>query len=347
MEKLTIKDVARICNVSVSTVSRAINDSPDISSETREKILKVIKENYYVPNNNARNLKISELNTIAVLIKGIDNSFFWPIISTIEKEIQKRKYTFILHRVDQDEDEIDVAIALEKEKKLKGIIFLGGYFSHSKEKLSKLNIPFVLSTVGIKEVVDFELCGSVAVDDTKESEKIVDYLCKLGHKRIALVTSPPDDESIGTMRYEGYRNALKKNNVEFDEKLVIILDNEWNKYSMKNGYDATTKLLESGANPTAIFAIADSVAIGVCKAIIDKGLEIPDDISVAGFDGLELSNYYSPTLTTISQPCEEIAMETIRILFRIMDRKPIDVHKIFQGKLIVGDSTKRIDSKGK
>ena len=133
MEKLTIKDVARICNVSVSTVSRAINDSPDISSETREKIMKVIKENYYVPNNNARNLKISELNTIAVLIKGIDNSFFWPIISTIEKEIQKRKYTFILHRVDQDEDEIDVAIALEKEKKLKGIIFLGGYFSHSKE----------------------------------------------------------------------------------------------------------------------------------------------------------------------------------------------------------------------
>lgn len=343
MESITIKDVARICNVSVSTVSRAINDSPDISSETREKIMKVIKENYYIPNNNARNLKIAESMTIAVLIKGINNPFFWPIITTLEKEIQKRKYTFILHRVDQNQDEIDVAVALEKEKKLKGIIFLGGYFSHSKEKLAKLTVPFVLSTVGIKDILPSQYCGSVAVDDTEESMKIVDYLCSLGHKNIAIITSSPDDESIGTMRFEGYKQALEKNNVEFDEKLVIIIDDEWDRYSMRNGYLAMKKILDSGTDATAVFAIADNLAIGACKAITDSGLKIPDDFSVAGFDGLELSGYYSPALTTVAQPVETIAQETLRILFQLIEGDTKDVHKIYHGELIVGESTKQIE----
>lgn len=345
MESITIKDVARICNVSVSTVSRAINDSPDISCETKQKIMKVIKENYYVPNNNARNLKISESTTIAVLIKGINNPFFWPIITTLENEIQKRKYTFILHRVDQNQDEIDVAIALEKEKKLKGIIFLGGYFSHSKEKLEKITVPFVLSTVGMKNIVHTRYCGSVAVDDMKESEKIVDYLCSLGHKKIAIITSSPEDESIGTMRLEGYRRALQKNHVEFDEKLAIIIEDEWDRYSMRNGYLAMKKLIESNVDTTAVFAIADSIAIGASKAIMDAGLRIPDDISVAGFDGLELSSYYSPSLTTIAQPVDKIAKETLKILFRMINGDTKDVHKVYQGELIVGDSTQNIEPK--
>lgn len=343
MESITIKDVAKICNVSVSTVSRAINNSPDISRETREKIMKVVRDNYFVPNNNARNLKRTESKTIAVLIKGIDNAFFSPIISVLEKEIQKKKYTFILQRVEQNQDEIDVAIALEKEKRIKGIIFLGGYFSHSKDKLQKMNVPYVLCTVGVKDKVSSGLCGSVSVDDVDESFKMVDYLCSLGHRDIAIITSPPNDESIGTMRYEGYRQALRKNNIEFDEKLVIIVNDEKNMYSMKNGYMCMKKLLNSGKKITAVFAITDSLAIGACKALSVSGFKIPDDISVAGYDGLELAEYYIPSLTTIAQPVEKIAKETLKILFKIISGEIEDTHKVFQGELIVGDSTKRIN----
>lgn len=343
MESVTIKDIAKICNVSVSTVSRAINNSPDISPETREKIIKVVRDNHYIPNNNARNLKRTESRTIAVLIKGINNPFFWPIVTIMENEIQKRKYTFILHRVDQNQDEIDVAVALEKEKKLKGIIFLGGYFSHSKEKLAKLTVPFVLSTIRMKDIMPLKYCGSVSVDDTKESKKVVDYLCSLGHKRIAILTSSPYDESIGTMRYEGYRQSLSENKLEFDEKLVIITEDEKDRYSMKNGYRAMKQLLENRTDATAVFAISDSIAIGACKAIMDAGKRIPEDMAVAGFDGLELSSYYSPSLTTLAQPVEKIAKETLRILFQLIQGEITDTHKVFQGELIIGNSTKKLD----
>ena len=151
MDTITIKDVARLCGVGVSTVSRAINNHPDINEETKQKVLQVIKENHYIPNNSARNLKRSASKTIAVLIKGIDNPFFSGMIKIFEEEIQKKKYSFILHRVDEGEDEVDVAVELVKEKKLKGIIFLGGYFSHSQAKLDQLDVPFVLSTIAITD----------------------------------------------------------------------------------------------------------------------------------------------------------------------------------------------------
>lgn len=342
METITIKDVARICGVGVSTVSRAINNQPGINEETKIKILQVIKENNYIPNNSARNLKRAETKNIAVLIKGINNPFFSPMITEFEKEIKKRKYTFILQRVDENQDEIEVAIELEKEKRLKGIVFLGGYFSHSREKLEKLTVPFVLSTVGINDRVTDMQYSSVSVDDLKESYKIVDYLCKLGHNKIAILSATNDDESIGKLRFEGYRKALADNNVEFDEKLVYYLQDGNDRYSMQSGYSAARKLLEDKRSCTAIFAITDLIAVGACRAIFEKGYMVPEDYSVAGYDGLELGRFTTPSLTTIRQPVEEIAVETLKILFDNIDKKHESVHKIFSGELIVGESTKKL-----
>ena len=135
MKAITIKDIAKKCGVGVSTVSRAINNHPDISEETKSKIMKVIKENNFIPNNSARNLKCLDTRTIAVLIKGIDNPFFQRMIKVFEEEIQDRKYIFVLQRVDSNQDEIEVALQLIKEKRLKGIVFLGGNFSHQEKNL--------------------------------------------------------------------------------------------------------------------------------------------------------------------------------------------------------------------
>ena len=134
----TIKDIAKICGVGVSTVSRAINDHPDINSETKEKIMNAIQEYGYVPNDSARNLKRVDAKAIAVLVKGIANPFFTSMITVIEQECKKRHYSMELSHVEADENEVDVAQKVVKEKRLRGIIFLGGLFSHSEEKLKKL-----------------------------------------------------------------------------------------------------------------------------------------------------------------------------------------------------------------
>lgn len=346
MESITIKDIAKKCGVGVSTVSRAINNHPDINEETKAKIMQVIKEYNYIPNNSARNLKRTESNTIAVLIKGITNPFFNRILKVIESEIQDRKYSFLLHRVEEHEDEIDIAVLLTKEKRLKGIVFLGGYFYHSTEKLKQLKVPFILSTGGVSDKINPKYYSSVMVDDYKESYKMVDYLCKLGHKKIAIVCAPTEDESIGKLRLYGYKQALKNNHCNMNPGLIRYLrDASIDTFSMEYGYEVTKELLHSKEEFTAIYAISDSMAVGACKAIFESGKKVPEDYSVAGFDGLDISFYYQPSITTIRQPTEEMAQETIKILFDLIDHKVKREHRIFNGELVIGQSTKEYKEK--
>lgn len=341
MASITIIDIAKMCGVGVTTVSRAINNHPDISEETKAMIMQVIKENHYVPNNSARNLKRSASKTIAVLIKGITNPFFNRMIQVFEKEIQRKKYSFILQRVDENQDEIEVAIELEKEKRLKGIVFLGGYFSHSKEKLDQLTVPFVLSTIGMTPDYDPHEYSSVSVDDFKESYKMVDYLCNQGHRKIAIITASMDDVSIGKLRYEGYKQALEDHGLEVNDKLVYSMKENIESYSMENGYEVTKELLRSGEEFTALFAVSDSLAVGACKAIFESGKSVPEDYAVAGFDGLDITYYYHPSITTIRQPVEEIAEETITILFDLINKKITHAHKTFPAELLIRESTAR------
>lgn len=342
MDTITIKDVARLCGVGVSTVSRAINNHPDINEETKQKVLQIIKENNYIPNNSARNLKRSVSRTIAVLIKGIDNPFFSGMIKIFEEEIQKKKYSFILHRVDEGEDEVDVAIELVKEKKLKGIIFLGGYFSHSQEKLDQLDVPFVLSTIAITDKMEAGRFSSVSVDDIAESYKMVDYLCRLGHEKIGILAATPYDESIGKLRLEGYEKALKDHGITPREEWCFYSQEDIECYTMANGYELMKKVMASENGITAVFAVSDSIAIGACKAVFDAGKSVPEDYCVAGFDGLDMAHYYNPTITTIRQPVEEMAHATIKILFDIIRNKSQNQQRIFQAQLLEGQSTRKV-----
>lgn len=341
MEQITIKDIARMCGCGVSTVSRALNNHPDINEETRNKILNVVKETGFVPNNSARNLKITDSKTIAVLIKGIANPSFMKMIKIMEQEIQRQKYSLILQHVEFDQDEVEVAIELEREKKLKGIIFLGGYFNHTKEKLDKINVPFVISTVNMTEEYSSNY-ASVAVDDVKESYKIVDYLCKLGHKKILLISADPNDESIGKLRKEGYMKALSENGISVNENLIVPMSNDADAYSMEAGFLTLQEALNRNLDFSAVFAISDAVAIGACRALADAGKSIPGDVSVVGFDGIDNAKYYSPRITTIRQPFEDMAKASIKLLFKYIegDKNSEELQRrLFEGELIIGEST--------
>ena len=340
MEQITIKEVAKLCGVGVSTVSRAINNHPDINDATKQMILDTIKKYNYVPNNSARNLKRSDSNTIAVLIKGISNPFFADMIQVFEREINRKKYPFVLQHVEEFEDEVDVAIQLEKEKRLKGIVFLGGLSSHTEEKLEQLTVPFVISTVD--STASNDIFAAVTVDDVRESDRMVDYLIGCGHKKIALLTAEREDASIGMLRLKGYRQALMRHDIPYDEGLVVWSKDGLPTYSMENGYALTKTLLESGKEFTCIYAISDSMAIGACKALFDAGKKVPEDYSVAGFDGLPLASFYEPSITTIRQPRKEMAEATIRLLFDLIKKKTVERRQIFEAELVEGKSTRRI-----
>lgn len=342
MEQITIKEVAKLCGVGVSTVSRAINNHPDINEETKQMIMDTIKKYNYVPNNSARNLKRSDSKTIAVLIKGISNPFFGSMIQVLEREVKKKKYSFVLQHVEEEEDELEIAIQLEKEKRLKGIVFLGGLYNHKEEKLKQLTVPCVISTVNTQLPDDIEQCAAVSIDDEAESCRMVDYLCRCGHERIAILTAAREDISIGKFRLAGYQRALQAHGIAYDESLVIRMKKELQTYSIENGYQMTKELLDSGKDFTCIYAISDTLAIGACRAIFDAGKRVPEDYSVAGFDGLDIAAYYQPSVTTISQPREEMASETIRILFDLIKKKGVQRKRIFEAKLVEGESTRKI-----
>lgn len=343
MAEITIKDIAKQCGVGISTVSRAINNHPDINPETRKKIMEVIAETGFIPNNSARNLKRTDAKCIAVLVKGITNPFFSNMIQIIEEETQRNKYALVLRHVEAHEDEVDVALELEKEKRLRGIVFLGGRFVHSEEKLAKLNVPFIFSTIGVDITdrigrVEF---SNIAVDDKLESKKMTEYLLELGHRQIAIIVERPE-QPVGRLRMEGYREAYEERGLAISEDMICYVQDDIDSYSMENGYITAKRLMESeaGAKVTAIYATSDSLAIGACRAVLEAGKKIPEDISVAGYDGIEMGEYYNPKLTTIKQPVEEMAKKTIGLLLDVIAEKEEHQQIIFPAELVVGESTR-------
>lgn len=340
MGEMTIKDIAKKCGVGIGTVSRAINNHPDINPETKQKVMEVIRETGFVPNNSARNLKRTDAKCIAVLIKGISNPFFSSAIQVIEKQVQKKKYAMVMQHVESYEDELEAALELVKEKRLRGIIFLGGSYHHDERQISMLKVPFVFCTIGTVEDIGLSWeYSNIAVDDRAESKKMVDYLLDLGHRRIAIITEGAEAESVGQLRLEGYRDAHAARGIQVDEALILEIKEKDDPYTMKNGYQKTKELLQSGVPFTAIFAIADYLAIGVCRALYEEGLRIPEDVSVAGFDGLAIGEFYTPQLTTISQPVEAMAEKTVQLLLNVISGKSDHQHIIFPGKLIRREST--------
>lgn len=342
MEEITIRDIAQKCGVGISTVSRAINDHPDINPETRGRIMRVIEETGFIPNNSARNLKRTDARCIAVLVKGLANPFFGSMIQIIEDEAQRGGYALVLRHVEAHEDEVDVALELVKEKRLRGIVFLGGRFAHSKEKIGKLNVPFVFGAIGI-DMADKDVrpaFSNVAVDDRLESRKMTEYLLDLGHRKIAFITEKPD-EAIGRHRIDGYCEAFRRRGLAIDESLICYVQDDLDHFSMKNGYVTARKLLQSGEDVTAIYAASDLLAVGACRAVLEDGRRIPEDISVAGYDGIELGEYYNPKLTTIRQPAEEMAQKTIRLLLDVIAGRREHQQILLPARLIERESTGR------
>lgn len=335
----TIKDIARLCNVSVSSVSRVLNDRQDVSDEMRKRVMDVIQSTGYIPNNSARNLVRTSSDAVALIVRGVSNPFFTRIIKGVEHEIYQSGYSMVLHQIGSDDDEIKTAAMITKEKRLRGILFLGGRFNYSPEETSLLSIPYVCCTyTNTFGSLDPIFYSSVAIDDKKEAYDAVIRLYKNGHRHIAALVARTDDKSISELRFSGYRQALGDCGLKLDMSLVICTDS----FNMHDAYEGTKRLIKSGVPFTAVFTIADALAIAAIKALSDNGLRVPEDCSVISIDGLELSNYTIPTLTTLEQPADIIAKESTDILIGLIEGSARNRHVVLCTSLRQGHSVREI-----
>lgn len=337
---MTIKDIARACNVSVSTVSRVLNDHPDVSQGVRERVRSAVERLGYIPNNSARDLVRSQSDSIGVVVRGRDNLFFSDMVNTISREIESRGYTMVLHFIGSDDDEVMAGAILEREKKLRGIIFLGGRFDYSSETLAPIGVPFVCCTyTNCFGTLDEREYSSVSIDDYSTAYQAVKTLMELGHRRIAVVAPACDDRSISELRYKGYRAALEEAGVDFDPGLLAETDGC---FDMPHAYRGTVKLIESGADFTALFALSDTTAMAAMKALEDNGRKVPEDCSVIGIDGLTVSEYSNPTLTTMIQPVEEMGRQSVAILTGMIEQSRQSCHLRLEARLRPGGSVKKM-----
>lgn len=336
---MNIKDIARLAGVGVSTVSRVINDHPDVKDETREKILKIIKESNYIPNNSARILKKNNTNNIGVLVKGVFNPFFAEMINIIGNRINEAGYTMILQQNDYaTEDDVDNLIAFVKEKRLQGIICLGGNFLNiNDESFQFLDIPVVLTSVNTLSKESKSKFSSIGIDNVLAAKASIQYLIDKGQRNIGILLGEKNDVGISGLRLEGYKKALEENNIPYSEENVFIGD-----YDYSGAYRVTKEIINNRKDITAIFSISDIMAVGAAKSVIDQGLQVGEDISIMGFDGMDISKYYNPGITTVKQPKKNMANNSIDLLLALLAKKEEHKHIIFETKIIERESCKKV-----
>lgn len=335
MERTTIKDIARLAGVAVSTVSRVINNHPDVGASTREKVLLIMREQGYVPNGNAKNLKIKSSDYIAVVIRGFQNLFLNSLVELLQKHIETAGYHFLVHYIDERENEIEAARFIVSEKKVCGIVFLGGDAEGYEKELEALAVPCVFSTTEICESADN--VTSVSVNDRTSAEKAIDYLLQNGHTSIAVIGGALEGANSIGLRFRGAAETLSRNGIQFKNSNYIVSG-----FTMESAYDAMSSALADGLRCTALFAMSDTMAIGAMRAIAEFGLSVPGDISVVGFDGSDISRFTNPPLTTVRQPIEEIASESVRLLMRGISGEKND-HVLLESTLIRGNTVRNLN----
>ncbi|MFV0518753.1 MAG: LacI family DNA-binding transcriptional regulator [Lachnospirales bacterium] len=315
---ITIKDIASIAGVSVSTVSRVINNTGYFSESSRQKVMKVVRDYNFTPNTSARNLKVAETKNIALLIKGITNPFFNKMLKVIEEQIAIRGYSLSILNVDDNINEIDLAIREVRDKNLCGVVFMGGSFGCVEERFHQLKVPSVLITVSAAEDISKDLYASVKIDDFRGGFMATEYLISLGHREIGFVFGQLDVNTPNGQRFLGYKEALKKYGIEYDPELVADSVNINLNSGYLAGFNSMKQILNRKPNVTGVVAFADILALGAMKAIFSAGAKVPEDISVVGFDGIEAGEFYQPSLDTIYQPANEMAFSGIELLFDML-----------------------------
>lgn len=328
---ITIKDIAAEANVSTTTVSRVLNDKPDVSKATKEKIKKIMEKHNYQPNKIARGLVMKKTKTIGLIIPDISNPFFPEIIKGVEHKAKNLGYSVIICDTDNQVSEEISSIDLLIGQQVDGMIT--ALSIDAVEEFNKSNLddfPVVQLDRNIPQL-DYP---TVSINNRLSAYKAVKYLINLGHKKIAHVTGELKTKTAQD-RLSGYKEALRANNIDINERYIIKGD-----FSRESGFNAFVKMLETGL-PSAVFFANDLMAIGAYEAADKYHIRIPEDISIIGHDGISFSEVVKPRLTTMVQPKKKLGEIAAELLINIIEdtaKQPKDV--ILAAELIRRQSTR-------
>ena len=307
MPNLTIKDIARISGCSVSTISRVINDRPDVRPETKEHVLKVMREAGFVPNTNARQLKIQQSRSVVFVVKGTRNLFFSDFLVQLQRAATLYGYNGIISYIDENANEIDAAEKILREIKPKGIIFLGGSVANFQNGFSNISVPAVLATL-VSDELHFPNLSMVGVDDRAAAHTAVAHLIAQGHSKIAVLGGPATSFP-SRMRRLGAQDAMEQAGLTFDDRLYGLSN-----YDFESAYHAMNSLL---ARPGRVYR---PVCRERCHRVWchpgagQRRVPVPQGRLRHRFDGITMSRYCVPVMTTIVQPSEQIALQSIELL---------------------------------
>jgi HTH-type transcriptional repressor purR len=314
----TIKDVAKMAGVSTTTVSHVINKTRFVAKETEEAVMQAIKSLKYSPSAVARSLKVNTTKSIGMIVTTSESPYFAEIIHAVEDHCYRQGYSLFLCNTQNDPEKIKNHVEMLTKKRVDGLLVMcSEYTQHSLDVLSSFSsVPMVVMDWGPNTDTDI-------IEDNSFTGGYLatKHLIDCGHKEIGLIAGELDKTTART-RYEGFVKAMNETNLPIHKNWIME-----GFFEPEDGYECMNKILAQDSLPTAVFCCNDVMALGAISAITEKGLRVPDDISIIGYDNIHSSRFYAPPLTTIHQSKSRLGAQAINLLFERIANKDNDNHE--------------------
>lgn len=335
--RATLRDVAEKAGVTTATVSYILNEKKSFPDETRQRVMSAIAELGYIPNLSARTLTQRSSKLIGIVVPQTEgsrlmfqNNFYAEILGSIEFHARQNGYHIIISATDANESYLRLA----RERNLDGIIVIGMYPDEFYRQMKESHIPIVL----VDSYCNDHYYHNIRIDDAYGSYLATRYVLSKGHRNLAFFSGQLKENGVMKKRLAGYRDALSEYGIPFDRRYVFE-----GKIDYASGIDAAERLLSSRVPATAVVAAADILAIGAMKGFYERGVRVPEDISVMGFDDLEISQYLAPGLSTIRQEISQKGEKAVELLINnIKEPNLTKQEQILPVKLVERGSVKRI-----
>jgi LacI family transcriptional regulator len=317
---VTIYDVAREAGVSMATVSRVVNNNPNVKPQTRKKVFEAIERLGYRPNAVARGLASKKTTTVGVVIPDISNAIFAEVARGIEDIANMYRYNIILCNADKKKEKEISVINTLLEKQVDGLLFMGGTVTKEHiEAFKSSSVPIVLCAT----TDDNNAIPAVDINHEKAAYDAVQLLIQQGHRNIGMISGTLQDPANGFARFQGYKKALEEANIPVLDEHIRV-----GNYRYESGIEAMKYFISLADKPTAIFAATDEMAIGAIHTIQDANLKVPEDISVISVDNSRMASMVRPLLTTVAQPMYDIGAVSMRLLTKLMNKENVELTKI-------------------
>ena len=302
----TMKDIARLAQVSTSTVSHVINGSRFVSDEIREKVMRIVAELNYTPSAVARSLKVRETKTIGLLVTATNNPFFAEVMAGVEQYCQKNQYNLIIATTGVDAKRLQQNLQTLMHKQVDGLLLMCGDSRFQADIELTISLPLVVMDWWFTELNADKILENSALGGYLATKALIDA----GHRKIGIITGNLK-KSVAQNRLQGYKNALSEAKIALNPHWIVE-----SHFDFEGGVLGIQSLLTQSSRPTAVFCCSDTIAVGAYQAIQQQGLRIPQDLSIMGYDDIELARYLSPPLSTICQPKAELGKLAVEALLQ-------------------------------